>query len=123
MGKFQHILKNLRKSENLTQDELAQRLKISRSAVGMYENGSREPDYETLELIADFFNVDIDYLIGRSSKTTFIPRANAEGSHLTATETQIVTAYRQADDISKAMVLRALSIEEPAAETKKTKLA
>ena len=39
----------------------------------MYENGSREPDYETLEAIADYFNVDIDYLLGRTNKTTIIP--------------------------------------------------
>ena len=39
----------------------------------MYETGKREPDYETLELIADFFNVDTDYLLGRTQKTTVIP--------------------------------------------------
>ena len=39
----------------------------------MYENGAREPDFETLELIADYFNVDTDYLLGRTIKTTFIP--------------------------------------------------
>lgn len=37
----------------------------------MYESGDREPDFETLELIADFFNVDIDYLLGRTMKTTY----------------------------------------------------
>lgn len=41
----------------------------------MYESGAREPDFETLELIADFFNVDIDYLLGRTLKTTYIPFA------------------------------------------------
>ena len=39
----------------------------------MYENGNREPDFETLEMIADFFNVDIDYLLGRTDKTTLLP--------------------------------------------------
>lgn len=73
MGKFQNLLKSLRLSRGLTQEELAKSLQISRSTIGMYENGAREPDFETLELIADYFNVDIDYLLGRSSKTTFIP--------------------------------------------------
>ena len=41
----------------------------------MYESGSREPDFETLEMIADYFNVDVDYLLGRTSKTTMIPEA------------------------------------------------
>mgnify|MGYP002801380183 FL=1 len=39
----------------------------------MYENGNREPDFDTLEKIADFFNVDIDYLLGRTEKTTALP--------------------------------------------------
>ena len=73
MANFQNILKMLRTSKGITQDELAKALKISRSTIGMYESGSREPDFETLELIADYFNVDIDYLLGRTSKTTYIP--------------------------------------------------
>ena len=73
MGNFQNVLKSLRKAQGLTQDELAKILKISRSTIGMYENGSREPDYETLENIADYFNVDIDYLLGRTNKTTILP--------------------------------------------------
>lgn len=39
----------------------------------MYETGAREPDFETLEKIADFFNVDIDYLLGRTEKTALLP--------------------------------------------------
>lgn len=73
MGKFQSTLKDLRKSFGLTQDELAKKLKLSRSTIGMYEKGAREPDFETLELIADFFNVDINYLLGRTAKTTVVP--------------------------------------------------
>lgn len=72
MSKFSSILKSLRNSRGLTQDELSKQLKISRSTIGMYESNAREPDFETLELIADFFNVDIDYLLGRSAKTTYI---------------------------------------------------
>ena len=37
----------------------------------MYENGKRTPDFETLEAIADFFNVDIDYLLGREGGSTY----------------------------------------------------
>lgn len=79
MGIFQNILKSLRNTQGLTQEELAKQLKISRSTIGMYENGSREPDFETLELIADYFNVDIDYLLGRTTKTTYIPQSLHKG--------------------------------------------
>lgn len=73
MGDFQNIFKRLRVSTGLTQVEIAEKLKISRSTIGMYETGAREPDFETLERIADFFNVDIDYLLGRTNKTTLLP--------------------------------------------------
>ena len=73
MGKFQNILKSLRVAKGLTQDELSKQLNISRSTIGMYEKGAREPDFESLELIADYFNVDTDYLLGRTVKTTYIP--------------------------------------------------
>ena len=64
MAEFKDRVKKLRLDHNLTQDELAQVLGISRSTIGMYETGKREADYETLELIADYFNVDMNYLIG-----------------------------------------------------------
>lgn len=52
-------LKYLRKQDGETQQQLATALKISKSTISMYENGQREPDFETLEAIADHYNVDI----------------------------------------------------------------
>lgn len=75
MGNFQNIFKRLRIASGLTQVEISERLGISRSTIGMYETGAREPDFETLERIADFFNVDTDYLIGRTDKTTILPES------------------------------------------------
>lgn len=66
MANFGPILKNLRTSRGITQGELATMLDVSRSTVGMYETGGREPDFETMEAIADIFNVDMDYLMGRT---------------------------------------------------------
>lgn len=66
MANFGSILKNLRTSRGITQGELATMLDVSRSTVGMYETGGREPDFETMEAIADIFNVDMDYLMGRT---------------------------------------------------------
>ncbi len=66
MANFGSILKNLRTSRGITQGELAAMLDVSRSTVGMYETGGREPDFETMEAIADIFNVDMDYLMGRT---------------------------------------------------------
>ena len=75
MGNFQNVFKRLRLSRGLTQQEISEILGISSSTIGLYETGAREPDYDTLELIADFFNVDMDYLLGRTDKTTMIPES------------------------------------------------
>lgn len=56
-------LKALRTEHNLTQEEFAKNTGLSRSAVGMYESGKREPNFETLEVIADYFNVDMNTLL------------------------------------------------------------
>lgn len=62
MAMFPAVLYSLRERDKLTQEELAKRLGISKSAVSMYECGKREPDFETVEKIADYFNVDINFL-------------------------------------------------------------
>ena len=67
MSRFSERFKSLRLSRHLSQQELANQLgSISKSSVNMYERGEREPSFETLEAIADYFNVDMDYLLGNS---------------------------------------------------------
>ncbi len=73
MGKFGNILKEMRIDYQISQSELADRLKISRSAISMYERGEREPDLDTLEKIADFFGVDMNHLLGMKSGTADAP--------------------------------------------------
>ncbi|MDR1194612.1 MAG: helix-turn-helix domain-containing protein [Peptococcaceae bacterium] len=73
MTLFQESLKRLRKEDGLTQEELAKKLNISRSAIGMYETGEREPDLESVETIADFFNVDMNELLGYKNSSTNEP--------------------------------------------------
>ena len=65
MNTFKDMLKYLRMRENLSQAELADKLGTAKSTISMYEVGQRSPDIETLELIADFFNVDMNFLLGR----------------------------------------------------------
>ena len=66
LNKLNCILKKERTLKGLTQEELANHLNISISTVSMIEKDNRKPSYELLEKIADFFNVDIDYLTGKS---------------------------------------------------------
>ena len=70
--KFAVRLRQLRKERHITQDALAEKLKLTKQAVSQWERGIREPSFETLEMIADYFNVDTDYLIGREDHTTLL---------------------------------------------------
>ena len=56
----------LRKNLNITQEELAKQVGISRTALAHYEKNRREPDYGVLCKLADFFDVSVDYILGRS---------------------------------------------------------
>ncbi len=63
-------LKELRKSRNLLQKDIANILKISNSAYSYWETGRFEPDSESLAMLADYYNVSIDYLLGRTDSPT-----------------------------------------------------
>lgn len=65
MSSFGQRLSSLRADKGLSQSELATRLNISKSALAMYEIDKREPGFETINRIADFFDVSVDYLMGR----------------------------------------------------------
>ncbi len=67
---FRTRLKQLRNEKKINQRELANFLKVAPSTISMYESGQREPNFEVLESLADFFNVDLNYLLGKSNKTT-----------------------------------------------------
>lgn len=68
---FAERLRLLRKQRNLSQQQLAEKLGISNSTISMYERGEREPDFEMLELIGDYFNVDVNYLLGKEQGSTY----------------------------------------------------
>ena len=69
---FKTRLKQLRNERGISQRQLAEFLKVAPSTISMYENGQREPNFEVLESLADFFNVDLNYLLGKTNKTTKI---------------------------------------------------
>ena len=60
-------MKLLREQHNLSQTDLAKILNISRQSYNFYENEKRDPDTTMLIRIADFFNVSLDYLLGRTN--------------------------------------------------------
>ncbi len=68
MSAFSKRLRDCRKKLNLTQRELAERLGIASSAVGMYEQGRREPDSNMLLKICSVLDTTTDYLLGLDSR-------------------------------------------------------
>lgn len=67
MSYFSDTLLHLRRQAELSQQALADATGLSRSAVGMYETGKREPDIETLRLLSEFFGVDMNTLTSPES--------------------------------------------------------
>lgn len=65
-------LKKLRKEHNITQLKLAMDLNMNQNTISRYENGEREAGYKELIMIADYFDVSVDYLLGRSENPKFL---------------------------------------------------
>lgn len=64
---FYLVLKELRKNANLTQMQLADILHVAYGTVAMWETNKRQPDFDMMKTIADFFGVTLDYLLGREN--------------------------------------------------------
>ena len=59
-------LKELREKRGMSQGRLAIELDLNQNTISRYESGAREADYRTLIAIADYFDVSLDYLLGRT---------------------------------------------------------
>ncbi|CDQ41470.1 XRE family transcriptional regulator [Virgibacillus sp. CM-4] len=81
-------MRHLRERENLSQLQLAKKLNIPNQSISNYERGFRNPDYETLNKIADFFEVTTDYLLGRSDQP-----------HMT--EDEAFEAFRHSEELKR----------------------
>lgn len=64
---FSTRLAQLREELGLTRKEVAEKLNIDQTTYGKYELSKRQPDYDTLQKIASFYNVSVDYLLGRTN--------------------------------------------------------
>ena len=76
---FGERLKQSRQDNSVTQEALAAHLNVRRPAISGYETKGKQPDYERLILIADYFDVSIDYLLGRTN----IPKFMTKDTNLT----------------------------------------
>lgn len=95
MSQMSETLKALRKRDKLTQQELADQTGLSRSRINNYEQGIREPDFETAEILADFFNVDLDTLYSGASSSAI----------LSESESTLISLFRSLNSAGRLKVL------------------
>ncbi len=107
MNYFGVRLKYLRMQDKLTQTELGNALEIAKSTISMYESGKREPDFETIEKFADYFNVDM---------ATFFPSGEIEKTAdpkvdgLSPLEARLMELVRRLTDDQKKMLLAQIEL-------------
>lgn len=97
---FANTLKNLREINHVTQEQLAEYLKVSRPTVAGYETKSRQPDYERLVKIAEYFNVSVDYLMRGFKPENEIPVKESTLNQ------EVMISYRKLSLESKQDVLK-----------------
>ncbi|MDR0293064.1 MAG: helix-turn-helix domain-containing protein [Oscillospiraceae bacterium] len=96
-------IRALREQRDLLQTEVSKYLNVTREAYSMYETGKRQMNYETLCLLADFFEVSTDYLLGR---------VEAVPSYLSGEERFLIEQYRALDRRGKDTIKAALAFEK-----------
>lgn len=109
MSHFNDTLTHLRRKAGLSQQQLADGTGLSRSAIGMYETGKREPDIDTLRVFSEFFGVDMNTLT--STQTA----ADAELAELLETlrsREDMKMLFKLARDATPDDVRRAVKIIE-----------
>ena len=96
---FQVRLKQLRENANYSQYSFANEIGVAQSTVGMWESGMREPNYKTTQKIADFFNVSIDYLLGKSDIQNFVAEQRSDSLDL---DPEVRIIARGINELSRA---------------------
>jgi len=105
-------LKQLRKSLKLNQSDIAAVLSISREAYSMYETGKRQPSYESIILLADYYKVNTDYMLGRTDIPEPIPFISKE-------ELFLIQLFRKADKRGKENIITIIKHEASISTTER----
>jgi transcriptional regulator with XRE-family HTH domain len=100
---FSKRLKQLREANQMTQGQLGDLINTTRQSISNYEMGKREPDYVTLEALADIFNVDMNYLLGKTDKITYIPSSSHR--QLSKNEENLINSFNMLNNEGKEKVI------------------
>ena len=89
-------LKEIRKLKKISQKEFAEQMNVAQNTVSRWENGERLMDSDTLIKAADFFNVSVDYLLGRAKKSQTITAVQKNAESM-----KIIDEYTKLNDLGK----------------------
>lgn len=109
-------LKELRKENNMTQNELAKMLDMAKGTVAMWEMGKRNPGFEALEKMSEIFDRRVDYILGTSDDPSSPKLSDADIEQLGRWQTEedfseVVMKYLRLDERGKAAVEALINTE------------
>lgn len=95
---FSKKLVELRKDKKWYQTDVAKKIGVARATYGSYEQGNRQPDFDTLERLADLYGVSTDYLLGRNETGNY-----TENNELDYYKNKIINEFPDIDLAFKDM--------------------
>ena len=116
------MLKSLRMETGLTRADLSRAVNINQGTLANYENEIRQADYKTLILLAEYFDVTVDYLLGRDGMANEITKQaapDASPKPLSQTEKELLSRFRKLSTDSREIVLNLAKNLNDLAENKK----
>ncbi len=98
-------IKDLRVEYGLKQKELAAKIHIAANTLSQFETCRANPGYDILIALADFFEVSVDYLLGRADEAGNVKiLPDKTGVYPSADEAELLALYRKTDEIGKARI-------------------
>lgn len=105
---FDKKFKELRKSKALKQGEIAEIFNTDRSTIGKWEQGRSTPTVEMLTVIADYFGVSVDYLLGRETEETLEQKEPINTDGLSDNKKALLTFAEKVPEDKAAMILQVM---------------
>ncbi len=111
-------LRSARISNNLKQSDVAELLNVKKNTISNWENGKSNPDIDSLIELCKIYNISCSAILEESYADQIIHSLSVTGF-----EKEIIIAYRKADEIGKAVVLRSLGLDSSSIKGDKEKMA
>lgn len=114
MASFTDRLRQLRKQAGFSQQELADKMQVTKQTISQYERAVRKPDYDTILFFCDLFNVSADYLLGKADVTIRLLNSDelnllSNGNNLSENEQALIKIFRKLNHIGQNKVLDYIS--------------